>query len=139
LEEAHGSSAAYEKDADGGKPHVCERDRKAVGWVLRCRLSLSNCDHRHCRSREIAARRMRVTKWQTKPTIVLPDINSDFDALRIKTEDGSTITAENVRDEPQPAQLFEIPPGFRKFDPLNLIQRIKPSDVWVAGENDRAR
>jgi hypothetical protein len=51
-------------------PHVFERDRKAVGWALRCRLSLSNCDHRHCRSKEIAARRMRVTKWQTKPTIV---------------------------------------------------------------------
>jgi hypothetical protein len=59
--------------------------------------------------------------------------------LRIKTEDGSTITAENVRDEPQPAQLFEIPPGFRKFDPLNLIQRIKQSDVWVAGEKDLGR
>ena len=28
-------------------------------------------------------------------------MNSDFDALRIKTEDGSAITAENVRDEPQ--------------------------------------
>jgi hypothetical protein len=66
-------------------------------------------------------------------------MNSDFDALRIKTEDGSTITAENVRDEPQPAQLFEIPPGFRKFDPLNLIQRIKQSDVWVAGEQDLGR
>ena len=66
------------------------------------------------------------------------DIARQF-PLRIKTEDGSTITAENVRYEPQPAQLFEILPGFRKFDPLNLIQRIKPSDVWVAGENDRAR
>jgi hypothetical protein len=44
-------------------------------------------------------------------------MNSDFDALRIKTEDGSAITAENVRDEPQPAQLFEVPSGFRKFDP----------------------
>jgi hypothetical protein len=59
--------------------------------------------------------------------------------LRIKTEDGSTITAENVRDEPQPAQLFEIPPGFRKFDPQTLIQRIKQSDVWVAGEKDLGR
>jgi hypothetical protein len=56
--------------------------------------------------------------------------------LRIKTEDGVVITVENVRDEPQPAQLFEIPPGFRKFDPQVLIQRIKQSDVWVAGEKD---
>ena len=27
--------------------------------------------------------------------------------------------------------LFEIPPGFRKFDPQTLIKRIKQSDVWV--------
>jgi hypothetical protein len=56
--------------------------------------------------------------------------------LRIKMEDGAVITLENVRDEPQLVQLFEIPPGFRKFDPQNLIQRIKQSDVWVAGEKD---
>jgi hypothetical protein len=56
--------------------------------------------------------------------------------LRIKMEDGAIITAENVRDEQQPAQFFEIPPGFRKFDPQILIQRIKQSDVWVAGEKD---
>ena len=31
--------------------------------------------------------------------------------LRIKTGDGATITAQNIRDEPQPAQLFEIPAG----------------------------
>jgi hypothetical protein len=34
------------------------------------RTSLSSCDHRHHRSEEIAVRRVRVTKWQTKPTIV---------------------------------------------------------------------
>jgi hypothetical protein len=54
-------------------------------------------------------------------------------------EDGSTITAENVRDGPQPAQLFEIPSAFRKFDPESLIQRIKQSDVWVAGEKNESR
>jgi hypothetical protein len=59
--------------------------------------------------------------------------------LRIRTEDGATITAENVRDEPQPAQLFEVPQGFQKFDPQTLIQRIKQSDVWVAGEKDLDR
>ena len=56
--------------------------------------------------------------------------------LRIKTEDGAVITAENIRDEPQPAGLFEIPPGFRKFDPEALIQQIKQSDVWVADEKE---
>jgi hypothetical protein len=52
--------------------------------------------------------------------------------LRIKAEDGAIIATENIRDEPQPAQLFEITSGFRKFDPQALIQRIKQSDVWVA-------
>ena len=56
--------------------------------------------------------------------------------VRIKTGDGAVITAENIRDEPQAASSFEIPPGYRKFDPLTLIQQIKQSDVWVAGEKD---
>jgi hypothetical protein len=59
--------------------------------------------------------------------------------LRIKTEDGAVIAVQNVRDEPQPAQLFEIPPGLRKFDPQAVIRQIKQSDVWVAHENDSQR
>ena len=56
--------------------------------------------------------------------------------LQIKTEDGAMIIAVNICDEPQPAQLFKIAAGFRKFDPRALIERIKQSDVWVAGEKD---
>jgi hypothetical protein len=56
--------------------------------------------------------------------------------LRIKTEDGAIITTENIRDEPQSVQLFEIAAGFRKFDPRILIERIKQSDVWVAGDKE---
>jgi hypothetical protein len=59
--------------------------------------------------------------------------------LRVRTEDGAVITAENIRDEPQPAQLFEMPAGLKKFDPLALIQRIKQSDVWVDGQPDLPR
>jgi hypothetical protein len=59
--------------------------------------------------------------------------------LQIRTEDGVTVTAGNVRDEPQPASLFEIPAGFRKFDPRVLIQQIKQSDVWVAEQKDLER
>ncbi|MDE2469688.1 MAG: hypothetical protein KGL35_13370 [Bradyrhizobium sp.] len=51
--------------------------------------------------------------------------------LRIQTEDGSIISAENIQDQPQSPQLFELPSGLRKFDPQALIQRIKQSDVWV--------
>ena len=58
--------------------------------------------------------------------------------LRIKMEDGAVITAENIRNEPQPAQSFEMPANLRKFDPQALIQQIKQSDVWVAGQQDRS-
>jgi hypothetical protein len=51
--------------------------------------------------------------------------------LRIKMEDGATITVENIQEGPPPARLFEIPTSFRKFDPQALIDRIKQSDVWV--------
>jgi hypothetical protein len=51
--------------------------------------------------------------------------------LRIRMPDGTTITAENIHEGPQPAHLFEIPSGLRKFDPEALIKRIKQSDVWV--------
>ena len=52
--------------------------------------------------------------------------------LQIKTQDGALITVENIRDMLPSAQPFDIPPGFRKFDPQALIERIKQSDVWVA-------
>jgi hypothetical protein len=58
--------------------------------------------------------------------------------LRIKMEDGAVIAAENIRNEPQPAQSFEMPANLRKFDPQALIQQIKQSDVWVAGQQDRS-
>jgi hypothetical protein len=51
--------------------------------------------------------------------------------LRIEMEDGSTVTVQNIQEGPQSARLFEIPPGFHKFDPRALIKRIKQSDVWV--------
>ena len=51
--------------------------------------------------------------------------------LRIETQDGAIITAENIRDEPQSAESFEMPVGLRRFDPRALIEQIKQSDVWV--------
>jgi hypothetical protein len=56
--------------------------------------------------------------------------------LRIKTGDGGVISAQNVRDEPLTAEMFEIPSGFRKFDPQILLRRIKQSDLWVGGQED---
>jgi hypothetical protein len=51
--------------------------------------------------------------------------------LRIRMADGATIAVRNIQAGPQPTGLFEIPGGFRKFDPQALIERIKQSDVWV--------
>jgi hypothetical protein len=51
--------------------------------------------------------------------------------LKIRLQDGTTITAENIHEESQSARLFEIPSGLRKFDPEALIKRIQQSDVWV--------
>jgi hypothetical protein len=51
--------------------------------------------------------------------------------LRIRLEDGTSISVENIREEPQPAGLFAIPSNFGKFDPQALLKRIKQSDVWV--------
>lgn len=57
--------------------------------------------------------------------------------LRIKTEDGAIIALAQIKDEPQAASLFEPPSNFRKFNPEALIEQIKQSDVWVAGEKDQ--
>jgi hypothetical protein len=51
--------------------------------------------------------------------------------LRIKMEDGATITVENIQEGTQSARLFVIPTNFQKFDPQALIKRVKQSDVWV--------
>jgi hypothetical protein len=46
-------------------------------------------------------------------------------------QDGTRVELDNIRKGPQPAELFEIPSDLRKFDPRQLIERIKQSDVWV--------
>jgi hypothetical protein len=45
--------------------------------------------------------------------------------------DGMGIKLGNIREGSQPAALFAIPADYRKFDPRQLIERIKHSDVWV--------
>jgi hypothetical protein len=56
--------------------------------------------------------------------------------LQIKTGDGTLVTLERIKDEPQPASSFELPANIRKFSPEALIEQIKQSDVWVAGPGD---
>jgi hypothetical protein len=56
----------------------------------------------------------------------------------LKIQEGKTVALlANVRENSQPASLFEIPSNFRKFDPRDLIERIKQSDVWVEAPGAR--
>jgi hypothetical protein len=52
-------------------------------------------------------------------------------AVSIAREDGVKIDLTNIQQGPPPVDLFEIPANFRTFDPHQLIDRIKQSDVWV--------
>ena len=58
------------------------------------------------------------------------DPRIDF-VVRLEADDGSTVEVADIQEGPQPAQLFEMPAGYVKFDPQKLIDRIKQSDVWV--------
>lgn len=55
--------------------------------------------------------------------------------LRIRSEDGAIDEIKNVQQGSQVAALFEIPENYRKFDPQQLINRIRQSDVWVEPPN----
>lgn len=44
---------------------------------------------------------------------------------------GAALATTDVTEAPQPLSSFEIPPGFTKFDPRQLIEWLKHSDVWV--------
>jgi hypothetical protein len=51
--------------------------------------------------------------------------------VKIVRGDGSAIELQRIESGPQPDSLFEVPAGYRRFDPERLIERIKQSDVWV--------
>jgi hypothetical protein len=78
--------------------------------------------HRAIKYRGISPREDRYLIWI--------DPRIDF-VVKLEANDGSTVEAANIQEGPQPAQLFEIPAGYAKFDPQKLIDRIKQSDVWV--------
>jgi hypothetical protein len=51
--------------------------------------------------------------------------------IRVETGDGTVVALENIVVAPQSSSLFAIPPDFHKFDPAQLIEQVKQSDVWV--------
>jgi hypothetical protein len=66
------------------------------------------------------------------------DANLKF-PVKIETEYGAVLTMRDIEEAPQPAQQFEIPGSYRKFDPHGVIELMKRTDIWVEppGEPDR--
>ncbi len=56
--------------------------------------------------------------------------------VRFEADDGSTTELTNVQEVRQPDDAFMIPPGLRKFDPMQLMELVKHSDVWVDPAKD---
>jgi hypothetical protein len=51
--------------------------------------------------------------------------------LKVKAEDGKVFAVRNIQEGPQPADMFEIPNGYRKLDLHKFFERFEHSDVWV--------
>jgi hypothetical protein len=51
--------------------------------------------------------------------------------VKLQMEDGAVVDVANIHDAPQPESLFVVPAGYRKFDPQQLVDRVRQSDVWV--------
>lgn len=51
--------------------------------------------------------------------------------IKVENEDGTVLALQSFDEATPPAALFEVPSGYKKFDPLQLIEQIKQSDVWV--------
>jgi hypothetical protein len=51
--------------------------------------------------------------------------------VKLESANGATVALKNIVDAVQPQELFVIPESYREFDPQQLIELIKQSDVWV--------
>jgi hypothetical protein len=51
--------------------------------------------------------------------------------VKWQAADGNRFVLESILLDAQPANMFRIPPDYRKLDPQALLERIKHSDVWV--------
>jgi hypothetical protein len=51
--------------------------------------------------------------------------------LKVQTDDGTVIALQHITEAPQPASEFEIPADYKKFDPRQVIELLKRTDIWV--------
>jgi hypothetical protein len=84
-----------------------------------------------------STRKFAVTSLRGRSTGWI-DANLKF-PVKIETEYGAVLTMRDIEEAPQPAQQFEIPGSYRKFDPHGVIELMKRTDIWVAppDESDR--
>jgi hypothetical protein len=85
---------------------------------------------RSTRKFAVTSRRGNSTGWI--------DANLRF-PVKIETEYGAVLTMRDIEEAPQPAQKFEIPGSYRKFDPHGVIELMKRSDIWVEPPDETDR
>jgi hypothetical protein len=51
--------------------------------------------------------------------------------VKIQIEDGNVLALQNIEEKPQPEDKFEIPGDYRKFDPHQVIELLKHTDIWI--------
>ena len=56
--------------------------------------------------------------------------------VKVRTADGTTLELQHIKREPQPADLFVVPPGYQKTAPRTPNRRMKPGGgLWVTPGN----
>lgn len=80
----------------------------------------------------VGGRETTLFRWQAgSPNEFLGWIDPKLNfPLRVRIG-GAKAELAALEEGPQPDPFFEIPPSYRRFDPEDLIKRIKQSDVWV--------
>jgi hypothetical protein len=95
-----------------------------AGGDWRCgRMDAASVGHRDTIEYRVVFRDHESSQRWIDPDLEFP--------VKQRAADGTTTVLEHIRIEAQPASLFAVPPGSRKFDPQALIDRIKHSDVWA--------
>jgi hypothetical protein len=96
----------------------------SAGSDWRCgRMDAASVGHRDTIEYRVVFRDHESSQRWIDPDLEFP--------VKQRAADGTTTVLEHIRIEAQPASLFAVPPGSRKFDPQALIDRIKHSDVWA--------
>jgi len=72
--------------------------------------------------------RVNIPYRQNSQRRVDPDLRFPVSA---QSADGTRITLEQIRLEAQPVNLFTLPADYARFDPRDLLERIRHSDAWV--------